>query len=89
MVGDSILKVRFPSLFWVSSFPLLSIHDTWDSNSSSWRLEVRRMLKDDEIDDYIALLSGLNPIILREENDQLRWSLDSSGVFQVALYADL
>ena len=44
------------------------VHDFWDSLTASWSLNLRRQLKEEEIDDFQAL----NGIISKVESRQVR-----------------
>ncbi|XP_022154580.1 inositol 1,3,4-trisphosphate 5/6-kinase 4 isoform X6 [Momordica charantia] len=57
------------------------VFEAWDRNSSLRRLETRRSLKDDEIDDFVALLDCLSSFIPREVEDDRRWTMEPSGLF--------
>lgn len=83
-IEDISLKDRFPNLFRVSSLPNGTIADFWDSSTSAWKIQTRRLFKDEEVSEFIDLLSVLNPFIPNNMADGRVWSLEPSGLFSVA-----
>lgn len=83
--------VKFPKIYSLSVSVSGSIANYWDAQSLSWRILSHRALKDDEIEEYISLLSLLNSYTPFNGPDSKIWSLESSGCFSVAsdLFASL
>lgn len=63
--------------------PSSSVADYWDAHTLSWRIHTCRSLKDDELKEYVSLLSLLNSYSPIRRPDSTVWSLDSSGSFIV------
>ena len=64
-VGDLPLKFQFPNLFRLAQLPNESVSAHWDYVSKSWSLFFRRLLKDQEIQDF---LTPVNPHIFERIN---------------------
>lgn len=73
---------KYPSLFCFVLNRKGSIADQWDSQTSSWSLYFRRLLKDEEVPDSQALLSSLEGIMINSLNRRI-WSLGSGGSFTI------
>lgn len=50
------LKVCFPRLFKIASNPNGSVSEHWDLSTSSWSIFFKRLLKEEEIEDFQTLL---------------------------------
>lgn len=55
----------------------------WDSSTTSWSLFFRCAPKDEEVEEFQLLISGLQGKGISLASDSRAWSLDSSGTFSV------
>ena len=82
-IGDLPFKSQFPHLFRLAQQPNDSVAAHWDFVTKSWSLVFRRLLKDEEIQDFQCLLTLISHKGLTDLDDRRVWSLESSGHFSV------
>ena len=82
-IGDLPLKIQFPNLFRLAQMPNDSVVAHWDYVTNSWSLFFRRLLKDDEIQDFQCLLTLKSLKGLTDLDDRRVWSLETSGHFSI------
>nr|AAU04755.1 hypothetical protein [Cucumis melo] len=51
-----LLKISFSRLFRLSLNPNGAIKEFWDSSTASWALNFRELLKDEEVDEFQAII---------------------------------
>lgn len=81
--GNESLKNRFPKLFAISESRFAPISDVWSTENSSWILNTRRNLKDDEINEWISFTQLYPNIHLSQQPNHCRRKLDNSGIFSI------
>lgn len=72
----SNLKSQFPQLYLISCIKKGSVTDFWDSQTESWNLEFRRLLKDDKGLAFSALLGLISRHKVTSVEDKGVWILD-------------
>ena len=76
-------KSQFSHLFRLALQPNDSVAAHWDFVTKSWSLVFRRLLKDEEIQDFQRLLTLISHKDLTDLDDRRVWSLESLGHFSV------
>ncbi|TYK22579.1 hypothetical protein E5676_scaffold584G00340 [Cucumis melo var. makuwa] len=76
------LKTQNSKLFKIALLPIGSVAAHWDSDTNSWAIVFRRLLKDEEIQDFQSLLL-LSSRRMAELEDGRIWSLDALGHYSV------
>ena len=85
-LGDTPLKVSFPSLFVLAPSKEAWVREYWSSATSGggWNPIFSRPFNDWEVEEAERLLCGLGRYTLEEEvADEVRWKLTKAGVFTV------
>ena len=77
------LHILFPRLYGISLSKGGAIADFWDYATSSWSINFRRALKDEEIADFQSLLNLVSSFPITTINDKRTWSLEANGLFSV------
>ncbi|CAN6285209.1 unnamed protein product [Urochloa humidicola] len=79
-IGDSLLKLQFPSLFCICEDSKVLVQDCFFDDS--WSINFRRTLTEQEGACWEQLLQLLQEIHLEEDvDDDVSWALDSSKSF--------
>ena len=82
VAGKISLKFSFPRLFRITRISEGSTADHWDF-CTSWSVTFGRLQKEEEINDFQALLPLLAGKKLLSAPDKRMWSLETSGSFSV------
>ena len=77
------LSSKFPRLFHIALVPKGSVAEHWDSQTSSWSVYFRRLLKEEEVPKFQALLITLNGKVVNFSTNKRVWSLEPEGSFTV------
>ena len=77
------LECKSSRLGRIALNPNGSVLDHWDTSTNSWSIYFRRLLNDEEILDFQALLSQISSSQPASFPDQRFWSLENSGSFLV------
>lgn len=76
-------KLAFPRLFRIALSSNGSVADHWDLELASWSIIFRRLLKEEEILDFQALLGKIADRSILKDQDRRLCSLGGSGKFRV------
>jgi hypothetical protein len=79
-LGNTPLKLQFPSLYNFSKDPEALVEDYYDSNG--WDINFRRTLTVEEAEQRSALFEKLQEVCLEPSaSDEVNWALDKSKSF--------
>ena len=81
MGGPIPLKNVFPALYWAATKPLASVVENYDLQSHSWDVEFKRSFGFEEMAAWGELQELIQEIFLSEEEDVVRWSLETKGEY--------
>ena len=81
-IGDEPLCKSFPRLFAVCSDPQIHVAEVFAPNSEG--ISFRRVLDQEGLAQWHGLVALSDSVVLSEGHDEIRWSLEQSGIYSVA-----
>lgn len=72
-----------PSLYRIALQPNVSVFNHWDTETLSWDISFRRLLKDPQILEFGQLLQTVAEKKVEACDNSCIWGLDSSGSIQL------
>ncbi|MDV3146764.1 MAG: hypothetical protein Q8754_02990, partial [Sweet potato little leaf phytoplasma] len=75
------LQALFPDLYMISRKKNVPIVECWNGEQQSWSLDFKRGLFDREVSSWMALVEKINFVNLGDGQDNIRWTLDASGMY--------
>ena len=87
-IGNTPLRIQFPHLHKMSSFPLARASEYW--KDGGWSIDFRRSLTISERASWEELENSLPTSLVDDERDEVVWALDRTKVFSTkSLYSFL
>jgi len=87
-IGTTPLRIQFPHLHKMSSFPLARASEYW--KDGDWSIDFRRSLTISERASWEELEKSLPTSLVDDERDEVVWALDRTKVFSTkSLYSFL
>ena len=76
-------SIWFSRLFQIATLRNGSVANHWDSSTNSWAISFRRLLKENEVEDFQDLMGIFREKRISSSQDRRVWSLESNGLYTV------
>ena len=74
-------SIIFLNLFQIATLPNGSVANHWDSSTNSWAISFRRLLKENEVEEFQNLMGIIHKQRISSSQDRRVWPLEPNGLY--------